>query len=92
MISHHNVISNIMQHVAFEGYGRKLAGVRTATVLGVLPYSHIYGLVIISHLRPWRGDEVVVLPRYNLDHVLAATQRYKIDQLCLVRRGQYQLH
>lgn len=84
MISHYNVISNIMQVFAFEAYGRKLAGVETQTALGLLPFSHIYGLVIISHVNPWRGDEVIVLPKYNLDHMLAATHTYKINNLCLV--------
>ncbi|RBR15334.1 hypothetical protein FVER53590_26530 [Fusarium verticillioides] len=84
MLSHYNIISNIALQVAYESYGRKLAGVETQVGLGLLPFSHIYGLVIISHILPWRGDEVVVLPRYNLGHMLAAIQKYKANHLPLV--------
>ncbi|KAF5551582.1 phenylacetyl ligase [Fusarium phyllophilum] len=84
MLSHYNIISNIALQVAYETYGRKLAGVETQVGLGLLPFSHIYGLVIISHILPWRGDEVVVLPRYNLGHMLAAIQKYKVNHLPLV--------
>ncbi|KAF5553357.1 phenylacetyl ligase [Fusarium mexicanum] len=57
MLSHHNIISNVALQVAYETYGRKLAGVETQVGLGLLPFSHIYGLVIISHSMPWHGDE-----------------------------------
>ncbi|KAI1015538.1 hypothetical protein LB503_009874 [Fusarium chuoi] len=84
MLSHYNIISNIALLVAYESYGRKLAGIETQVGLGLLPFSHIYGLVIISHIMPWHGDEVVVLPRYNLGHMLAAIQKYKVRHLPLV--------
>ncbi|KAF5981361.1 phenylacetyl ligase [Fusarium coicis] len=84
MLSNYNIISNIALQVAYESYGRKLAGVETQVGLGLLPFSHIYGLVIICHILPWRGDEVVVLPRYNLGHMLAAIQKYKANHLPLV--------
>ncbi|KAF5665123.1 phenylacetyl ligase [Fusarium circinatum] len=84
MLSHHNIISNVALQVAYETYGRKLAGVATQVGLGLLPFSHIYGLVIICHSMPWHGDEVVVLPRYNLDHMLATIQKYEIRHLPLV--------
>ncbi|KAL5585819.1 hypothetical protein FOVSG1_013511 [Fusarium oxysporum f. sp. vasinfectum] len=84
MISHHNIISNVAAVVAFEAHGRKLAGVGTQVGLGLVPFSHIYGLVVISHVLPWRGDEVIVLPKYNLDHMLGAVQEFRINQLFLV--------
>ncbi|KAF5972463.1 putative phenylacetyl-CoA ligase [Fusarium bulbicola] len=79
-----SIISTVALQVAYETYGRKLAGVETQVGLGLLPFSHIYGLVIISHSMPWHGDEVVVLPRYNLDHMLTTIQKYKIRHLPLV--------
>ncbi|KAF5611183.1 phenylacetyl ligase [Fusarium subglutinans] len=79
-----NNSSNVALQVAYEAYGRKLAGVETQVGLGLLPFSHIYGLVIISHSMPWHGDEVVVLPRYDLDHMLATIQKYKVRHLPLV--------
>ncbi|KPM44528.1 hypothetical protein AK830_g2007 [Neonectria ditissima] len=84
VLSHYNIISNVAAGVAFEAYGRKLAGVDTQVGLGLLPFSHIYGLSIICHIQPWRGDEVIVLPKYKLDHMLDAVQRFKINQISLV--------
>lgn len=81
MLSHHNIISNIVQVASFESHGRNISGLEKQIGLGVLPFSHIYGLVIISHILPWCGDEVVVLPRYNLDEMLATTQKFKINKL-----------
>ncbi|KAM5347636.1 hypothetical protein ACJ41O_007460 [Fusarium nematophilum] len=84
MLSHHNIISNVALQVAYESYGRNMVRVETQSGLGLLPFSHIYGLVIISHILPWRGDEVVVLPKFKLDHMLAAIQNYRIRHLPLV--------
>ncbi|KAF4950260.1 hypothetical protein FGADI_8311 [Fusarium gaditjirri] len=84
MLSHYNIISNVALQTAYEAYGRKLAGAGSQVGLGLLPFSHIYGLTIIGHIIPWKGDEVVVLPRYNLEHMLAAIQKYKIRNLPLV--------
>lgn len=51
----------------------KLA-VETQTILGVLPLSHIYGLVLVALVAHYRGDEIVILPSFDLDKVLAAVQ------------------
>lgn len=84
MISHHNIIANIVQYTTYESVGRARKGVQTQVALGLMPMSHIYGLVTISHCAPWRGDEVIVLPRFEIDSYLAAIQRFKIEQLIVV--------
>lgn len=84
MISHRNVIANTMQYALHESLGRKLAGVETQSVLGLLPFSHIYALVIIAHANTYRGDEVVVLPRFEMPTFLSAIERFKLAQLYLV--------
>lgn len=85
MISHRNVIANTMQYVVHESYSRKKEGITTQAALGLLPFSHIYGLVLIAHGNAWRGDEVIVLPKYEMPTLLAAIQRYKLQLLYLVR-------
>ncbi|KAJ3545731.1 hypothetical protein NM208_g2376 [Fusarium decemcellulare] len=84
MISHYNVISNVLQHATYESLGRQRKGVTTQAVSGFLPFSLIYGLVIASHTSTWRGDEVIVLPKFELRAFLASIQRFKIRQLLLV--------
>lgn len=48
-ISHRNVIANTLQLTVYDGIGRKAAGVDTQVALGLLPLSHIYGLVPVAH-------------------------------------------
>ncbi|PSR76247.1 hypothetical protein BD289DRAFT_446911 [Coniella lustricola] len=84
MISHRNVIANTMQYVVHESYARKKYGVVTQAALGLLPFSHIYGLVLMAHANTWRGDEVIVLPKYEMPTLLAAIQKHKLEQLYLV--------
>ncbi|RSL96753.1 hypothetical protein CEP52_011307 [Fusarium oligoseptatum] len=49
MISHRNVIANVLQISAFDSVSRQKLGIKTQACLGVLPFSHIYGLLIISY-------------------------------------------
>lgn len=52
--------------------------------LGLLPMSHIYGLVVICHASVYRGDGVIVLPKFDFPTTLQAIQDYKISTLFLV--------
>ena len=56
----------------------------TEYALGLLPMSHIYGLVVICHASVYRGDGVIVLPKFEFAHTLQAIQDYKINTLFLV--------
>ncbi|EEU47537.1 uncharacterized protein NECHADRAFT_59366 [Fusarium vanettenii 77-13-4] len=83
-ISHRNVIANIIQMTIQDGVGRKAAGVDTQVQLGLLPLSHIYGLVPVAHYGLYNGDETIILPRFELKMLLSAIQRFKIEQMALV--------
>ncbi|KAK0752619.1 4-coumarate-CoA ligase 2 [Schizothecium vesticola] len=84
MISHRNVIANVLQHTTYESVGRKLRGVETQVELGLLPMSHIYSLVVISHCATWRGDEIIILPKFDFETYLASIQRFRIEKLIIV--------
>ena len=84
MISHRNIIANVLQMRIHESTPRKAQRVLTQVVLGALPFSHIYGLVPITHVGTYRGDEIIVLPRFELRQSLGAVARFKIEQLCVV--------
>lgn len=91
MISHRNVMANVLQLQAYEkNYrlankkrGDKYEG--TEIALGLLPQSHIYALVVICHATAYRGDQVINLPKFELGQFLAAIQRFKIEELFIVR-------
>ncbi|KAF2728759.1 phenylacetyl-CoA ligase-like protein [Polyplosphaeria fusca] len=90
MISHRNVIANTLQIAAYEkkfrdakiGVGNQSDYIENA--LGLLPMSHIYGLVVICHASVYRGDGVVVLPKFEFATTLQAIESYKINSLYLV--------
>ncbi|KAF2822939.1 acetyl-CoA synthetase-like protein [Ophiobolus disseminans] len=91
MISHRNVIANTMQIGTFEKPYRDtiINDLRNQTdyieyALGLLPMSHIYGLVVICHANIYRGDGVIVLPKFEFASTLQAIQDYKISTLFLV--------
>ncbi|KHN95018.1 phenylacetyl-CoA ligase [Metarhizium album ARSEF 1941] len=90
MISHRNVIANTIQFVVHgmpnrEAIKKQLGGGDyTESCLGLLPMSHIYGLVVVCHVGPYRGDGVVVLPRYDFKLLLQTIQDFKIEMLYLV--------
>ncbi|MCJ1342902.1 hypothetical protein MMC31_001091 [Peltigera leucophlebia] len=90
MISHRNVIANVLQLSAFEKPSRLLKGEPqtslpyTDVVLGLLPQSHAYALVVVCHLATYRGDQVVSLPKFEILLLLGAIERFKIRLLYLV--------
>ncbi|KAK4544763.1 hypothetical protein LTR36_004012 [Oleoguttula mirabilis] len=90
MISHKNVIANTLQSYLNEEPTRQkikqgLAITEyTESCLGLLPFSHIYGLIVICHVSTYRGDETVVLPKYDFKLLLETIQDYKLRMLYLV--------
>lgn len=92
MISHRNVIANTMQIGTFDNVYRKTLKEPGAkyeyqeNALGLLPMSHIYGLVVICHASVYQGDCVVVLPKFELPTCMSAIQNYKVNALYIVSR------
>ncbi|KAI9929840.1 hypothetical protein ASPWEDRAFT_35048 [Aspergillus wentii DTO 134E9] len=90
MISHKNVIANVLQITAFEKSYRdskKAPGTQspfTEVALGLLPQSHIYALVVICHAGAYRGDQTIVLPKFEFGMYLSAIQNFKIAGLFVV--------
>lgn len=90
MISHRNVIANTLQIKTYEKPFRDTKrqpatqSDYTENVLGLLPMSHIYGLVVICHSSCYRGDGVIVLPKFEFTQTLESIQRFKIHSLYLV--------
>jgi acyl-CoA synthetase (AMP-forming)/AMP-acid ligase II len=84
------VIANTLQIKAFEQSYRQNQKPRdgrpaySEISLGLLPQSHIYALVVICHAGAYRGDQTIVLPKFELNSYLAAIQNFKITGLFLV--------
>lgn len=85
MISHRNVIANIMQLTLFDKADREhIYHSYRDVVLGLLPQSHIFSLIIVCHLSTYRGDSVIILPRFVLNTFLEVIEKFRINTLYLV--------
>ena len=73
MLSHRNLVANAMQtRVWFADLreGRE-------TFVGVLPFSHSYGLTACLNVAILSGSAVVLLPTFDTEAVLKAVRRYR---------------
>lgn len=90
MISHRNVISNVMQATTYDSISRKALqqkfGNKTTrdVQLGLLPFNHIYALVLICNAGVYRGDRTIVLPKFEMTTYLESIHHYRIQTLYLV--------
>jgi acyl-CoA synthetase (AMP-forming)/AMP-acid ligase II len=73
MLTHYNLVANILQSSCVM-----TALDEDSTMLGVLPFFHIYGLVVIMNLGLYRGATIVTMPRFELEACLEAIQKYRI--------------
>ncbi len=73
MITHYNMVANVTQ------FREWYSGCRDGEerVLGVLPFSHIYGLTCILNFGVYIGATLILLPRFDLDRVLKVINKYR---------------
>lgn len=85
MISHRNVIANTLQIATYDSAERNKNGPDYLEVaLGLLPQSHIYGLIVICQVSVYRGDQVIVLPKFDIQQYLTSIAKFKINTLYIV--------
>jgi acyl-CoA synthetase (AMP-forming)/AMP-acid ligase II len=78
MLTHRNLVANIGQAQAVE----QISG--DDTVLAVLPFFHIYGMVCILGMGLRAGATIVTQPRFELESFLAAIQTHRVSCVNLV--------
>jgi acyl-CoA synthetase (AMP-forming)/AMP-acid ligase II len=85
MISHRNVIANTLQVCTYDQPARDFISKDYKDVaLGLLPQSHIYALIVVCHCSTYRGDQVVVLPKFDIKDYLNSVASYRINSLYIV--------
>jgi len=77
-LSQRNLVANVIQSDAAIQIG---AG---DTMIGVLPFFHIYGMTVLVNLALWKGATVVTMPRFDLDEFLQLMQDHRVTFACLV--------
>ncbi|KAI8989132.1 amp dependent CoA ligase [Trametes punicea] len=90
MIPHYSVIANVVQMAHYTkakdesrplDLQRYKPGSRN---LAVLPFYHIYGLVVVLHFSLFIGSTLVVVQKFQFEQFLDSIQRYRITHLCVV--------
>ncbi|EWY82773.1 hypothetical protein FOYG_14866 [Fusarium oxysporum NRRL 32931] len=77
-ISHANVISQLRQISALTPPNRR------RTVLGVLPFYHITGLVHLLHLPIVLEQQMVIMAKFDMKQMMETVVTFKCDELWLV--------
>jgi acyl-CoA synthetase (AMP-forming)/AMP-acid ligase II len=72
MLTHANLVSNILQSATV------LPVTERDTMLGLLPFFHIYGMTVIMNLGLYLGATVVTMPRFDLEACLETLQNYAV--------------
>ena len=73
MLTHYNLVANLVQCNATVPMVRE-----DDRLLGVLPFFHIYGMVVIMCGALYAGATVVTLPRFDLEQCLDVIQKHRI--------------
>ena len=69
MLTHRNLVSNLCQIAPFDL-------IRDGDrVIGILPFFHIYGMVVILNAALYKGATVVTMPKFDLEPFLQTMQQ-----------------
>ncbi|XP_033752286.1 probable 4-coumarate--CoA ligase 5 [Pecten maximus] len=80
MLTHKNIIANILQFIK----GPMALDPDREVLMGLLPFYHIYGLVVIQFGATCLGTKLVTLPKFEPETFLGAIQKHKVSFLHLV--------
>ncbi|MGD9734589.1 MAG: AMP-binding protein [Solirubrobacterales bacterium] len=73
MLSHRNLVANLIQ-------AGEVLGVEAGdTLVGCLPFFHIYGMTVIMNLGLRAGATIVTMPRFDLAEFLALIERHRVS-------------
>ena len=78
MLTHYNLVANIEQTLAVE----KLSS--DEVVIGILPFYHIYGMVVVMSMALAAGCTIVTMPRFDLEQFLQLLQDRKVSTAFVV--------
>jgi len=78
MLTHRNLVANLLQTDA----AHRLT--EADRVMAVLPFFHIYGMQVVLNLALGRGATLVTMPKFELEPLLGAVQRYRITRAFVV--------
>ena len=77
-LTHRNLVANVEQYRASDPLGEG------EVLLGVLPFFHIYGMIVVMSVGLREGATVVTMPRYDLEQALRLIEEHRITRANLV--------
>ncbi len=78
MLSHHNLVANLTQLQSSFPISKD------DTLIGVLPFFHIYGMVVIMNQGLRAGATIVTMPRFDLDQFLGLIPEHSVTRIYVV--------
>ena len=78
MLTHHNLVANLCQTHSVEQLSDE------EVLIGILPFYHIYGMVVIMSGAIRAGGTIVTMPRFDLKQFLELLQKYGVTMAYLV--------
>ncbi len=78
MLTHHNLVANTCQCYDIEQFDDK------DTLIGILPFYHIYGMEVILNFGLAKGATIVTMPRFDLEQFLQIMQGNGVTRAYLV--------
>ncbi|HTP18760.1 MAG TPA: 4-coumarate--CoA ligase family protein [Solirubrobacteraceae bacterium] len=84
MLTHRNLAANIAQCTHPDVSPKSDDELAAERAIAVLPFFHIYGLVVLMNIPLFRGATVVTMPRFDLAEFLRVIQDYRITRAWVV--------
>ena len=78
MLTHFNLVANLCQTDAVERLSDK------EVLIGILPFYHIYGMVVIMSGALRAGATIVTMPKFDLEQFLTLLQKHGVTMGYLV--------
>jgi len=78
MLTHYNLVANLGQVESIEALGPD------DNLIAILPFFHIYGMLVLMSLGLYKGTKLVSMPRFDLEQFLQLMQDHKISRAYLV--------
>lgn len=75
-ITHGNISSNLKQLKPVYEVIKRKRGIEVPKFIGLLPWYHVYGQVVVMHYSIFDGGTVIVFPRPDLEMLGKAIQKY----------------
>ena len=74
MLTHYSIFANVVQMTSWMNETLRRG---EHTYLLVIPFFHIYGFTVGMMAGTWQGAQQVLIPKYDVEALLAATQAYR---------------